>query len=117
MRRAANPARSGQAMAAESAARRLVDRRRLLRLGMQARRAGLLVLRAGRERHRAQGERCGSQGDRKFSHQTVLLVWGRIVRVGEEHYDTATERCSMTCQPPDLRRFSFPPVRFYAPAA
>jgi hypothetical protein len=26
-------------------------------------------------------------------------------------------RCSMTCQPPDSRRFSFPPVRFYAPAA
>lgn len=86
-------------MAAESAARRLVDRRRVLRLRVQASRTGLLVLRADRERHRAQGERCGSQGDRKFFHQTVLLVCGRIVRVGEEHYDTATERWSMTCQP------------------
>lgn len=84
-------------MAAESAARRLVDRRRVLRLRLQARRTGLLVLRIDREGHRAQRERCGSQGDREFSHQTVLLIYGRIARVGEEHYDTATER--WTCQP------------------
>lgn len=79
-RRAANPMKSGWAMAAKSNTGRPMDRRRVLRLRMQARRPRLLVLRARRERHGSEGKCRHGKRNCEFSHQPVLLVFGGILR-------------------------------------
>jgi len=57
-----------------------MDRRRVLRLRMQARRPRLLVLRARRERHGSEGKCRHGKRNCEFSHQPVLLVFGGILR-------------------------------------
>ena len=79
-------------MAAESAAGRLVDRRRVLRLRVQARRTRLLILRADREGHRAQGERCDEQHQSKTRQRpraTQLLGSSIAASLGSSHWKDA----------------------------
>jgi len=79
-RRAANPVKSGWAMTAKSNTGRPMDRRRVLRLRIQARRPRLLVLRARRERHGSERNYRHSKRNCEFSHQPVLLVFAGILR-------------------------------------
>ena len=70
-----------------------MDRRRVLRLRVDRRRA--LGLRIGGQHHGSEHERCGSQNCGELSHLILLSFGMGMGKVSEKRYGNATTRLTM----------------------